>query len=190
MMQKKYEDFGIVLDFLPHGSPTDPRPVHLREPIAQVLGETFFTLLEVVPARGVSFSSQERVYLGKNQRDKIDRIKQRISYEDLTANAKNELPHAIRKAIQSNEQRFVDFFNHAGPVTTRLHSLELIPGVGKKLMSIILEEREKRKFESLKDLQNRIKGLDVMNALVERVLREIQGQDRYYLFARPRRVSP
>ena len=84
-MEKKYEDRGIVLDFLPEGHPSDPRPVHLREPIAQILGDTFFTMLELVPLKGVAFSPNERVFIARGEREKIERIKRRISYEDLTA---------------------------------------------------------------------------------------------------------
>ncbi len=186
-MQKKYEDFGIVLDFLPHGSPSDPRPIHLREPVAQVLGENFFTLLEVVPAKDVTLHSQEKISLGKETRDKVERIRQRIGYEDLTATAKNELPHAIGKAIEENENRFVEFFNKAGPLTTRLHQLELLPGVGKKLMWVILQEREKGPFKSLADIGERVKGLDAKGSLIKRILLEIQGKDVYFLFARPMR---
>lgn len=185
MSQKKYEDFGIVLDFLPSGSPKDTRPVHLREPIAQVLGETFFTLLEVVPLPNTKLEIQERVYLGKEKREKISRIKQRIGYDDLTATAKSELPHAISQAIERNEQRFVEFFNKSEAITTRLHPVELLPGVGKKLMQTILEERKKAPFVSLQDIEQRIKGLNVKEALVKRILMEIQGVDRYFLFCRP-----
>ncbi|MEM2282382.1 MAG: DUF655 domain-containing protein [Candidatus Hadarchaeales archaeon] len=186
-MQKKYEDFGIVIDFLPHGSPTDPRPIHLREPIAQIVGSTFFTLLEAVPMENVTLQIQEKVYLGRERREKISRIKQRVGYEDLTATAKNELPHAIRKTIEESENRFLEFFNKAGPLTTRLHQLELLPGVGKKLMETILQEREKSPFTSFADIEARVKGLDVKEALTKRILLEIQGKDRYFLFARPSR---
>jgi putative nucleotide binding protein len=189
MQQKKYEEFGIVLDFLPHGSPFDPRPIHLREPIAQVLGETFFTLLEVVPSKGVTLQLLERVSLGKETRDKVERIKQRIGYANLTATAKNELPHAVMKAIENNESRFLEFFNKAGPLTTRLHQLELLPGVGKKLTQAILQEREKAPFKSLAEIGERIKGLDAKNALVKRILMEIEGKDAYFLFVRPWRKT-
>jgi putative nucleotide binding protein len=188
-MQKKYEEFGIVLDYLPHGSPFDPRPIHLREPIVQVLGETFFTLLEVIPTKGASFQLLEKISLGKETRDKVDRIRQRIGYDNLTATAKNELPHAIMKAIEENESRFVEFFNKAGPLTTRLHQLELLPGVGKKLMQAIIEEREKAPFKSLAEIGERIKGLDAKSALVKRILMEIQGKDAYFLFVRPWRKT-
>jgi len=45
--KEKLEDFAYVLDFMPYGHPDDKRPIHKREPLAQVVGEKYFTLLEV-----------------------------------------------------------------------------------------------------------------------------------------------
>ena len=39
------EDYAIVLDYLPHGKSSDFK----EEPLAQLLGETHFSLLEAVP---------------------------------------------------------------------------------------------------------------------------------------------
>ena len=186
MAQKKFEDYGIVLDFLPQGHPNDPRPIHLREPVVQVLGEDFFTLLEVVPKKGMKFEVQERVFIGKGEREKVERIRRRIGYEDLTAAAKAVLPEVVRKLVEDHPERFLDFFNRAGPVTTRFHQLELIPGIGKKLMWSILEEREKAPFSSLEDLKGRVKGLgDLKEMIANRILKELKGEDRYRIFVRP-----
>lgn len=185
MVDKKYEDRGIVLDFLPQGSPTDPRPIHLREPVAQIIGDTFFTLLEVVPFKGVVLQPHEIVNIGKEGRDKVERIKRRIGYEDLTSIAKGELPAAIKTIVKQNPQRFIDFFNKAGPITSRFHALELIPGIGKKLMWTILEERKKKPFESFEDIENRIKGLkDPVEMIAKRIELELQGNEKYMLFVR------
>lgn len=186
MTQKKFEDYGIVLDFLPQGNPNDPRPLHLREPVVQLLGEDFFTLLEVIPKREAKFQPQERVFIGKGERDKVERIRRRIGYEDLTSAARAELPSAVRKVVESHPERFVEFFNKAAPVTTRFHQLELLPGIGKKLMWSILEEREKAPFSSLEDLKSRVKGLgDLKEMITARILKELQGEDRYRIFVRP-----
>ncbi len=185
-MIKKYEDYGIVLDFLPQGHPDDPRPIHLREPIVQILGDTFFTLLEAVPAAGVVPALHERVFIGKDKRDKIERIKRRIGYEDLTAAAKAELPIAVERLVDEHPERFIEFFNRAAPLTTRFHQLELIPGIGKRLMWSILEERKKKPFSDFEDLANRVKGLPNPKKLVaKRVIMELQGVDKYRVFVRP-----
>jgi hypothetical protein len=47
IMEVKKEERAIVLDFLPNGYPFDKRPIHLKTPIAQVLGIEHFALLEV-----------------------------------------------------------------------------------------------------------------------------------------------
>lgn len=184
-MNKKYEDYGIVLDFLPQGRPDDERPAHLREPITQLLGGSFFTLLEAVPQPEVSLSSLERVYIGKEGREKIERVKRRIGYKQLSSAARAELPAAIKKLIEENPDKFIKFFNEAAPVTSRFHQLELIPGIGKKLMWAIIESREKKPFESFEDLENRIKPLSHPKELTaKRIEKELKGEDKYCVFVR------
>jgi putative nucleotide binding protein len=186
VLMKKYEDYGIVLDFLPQGHPDDPRPMHLREPIAQILGDTFFTLLEAVPLKGVSMMPHERVYIGRDKRDKVERVKRRIGYEELTAAAKAELPTAVENLVSAFPERFIEFFNRAAPLTTRFHQLELIPGIGKKLMWNILEERKRAPFADFKDLANRIRALPHPEKLVaKRIVAELEGVDKYRVFVRP-----
>jgi len=192
LVNKKYEDRGIVLDFLLQGHPSDPRPIHLREPIAQILGDTFFTLLEIVPMMGVTFTPHERVFIGKGERDKVERIKRRMGYEELTAAAKAELPVAIEGLVNEVPERFIEFFNRAAPLTTRFHQLELVPGVGKKLMWAIIEERKKGPFADFDDLEKRVRGLTKPKSLIaKRITMELQGIDRYRVFVRPpsRRAS-
>ena len=49
----KAEDYVVVLDFLPRGKGSSFK----AEPLAQVLGLEYFTLLEVVPKEGMKYSS-------------------------------------------------------------------------------------------------------------------------------------
>lgn len=185
-MEKKYEDRGLVLDFLPQGHPSDPRPIHLREPIAQILGDTFFTLLEVVPVKDVTFLPLERAFIGKGEREKVDRVKRRVGYEELTAAAKAELPVAIECLIAEAPERFVEFFNRAAPLTMRFHQLELVPGIGKKLMWAIIEERKKGPFADFQDIEKRVKGLVNPKGLAaRRIEMELRGDDKYRVFVRP-----
>jgi putative nucleotide binding protein len=185
LSEKKYEDRAVVLDILIQGHPNDPRPVHLREPVLQVLGDTFFTMLEVVPLPGATFVQQEQIYIGKKAREKVERIRRRIGYEELTTTAKTELAAAIQAVVVKSPERFIDFFNRAGPLTTRFHQLELVPGIGKKLMWAILEEREKGLFADFKDLEKRVKGLSNPGALVaKRIEMELEGADKYSIFVR------
>jgi len=173
------DEYAIVLDFLPHGKAGDRK----AEPIAQTLGEKFFNLLEVVIREGVEVKPRERIYIGDEKRDKVKYIKGRISYNELTNFAKTELEEILMDQVSKDEKRFVKIFNIAGPISTRMHALELLPGIGKKHLWDIIKERKKKPFESFKELQERIEVLpDPKKMIVKRILSELEGKDRHRLF--------
>lgn len=179
-----YEEYAYVLDFLPHGHPLESTPLFRREPIAQVIGETYFTLLEVVPKPGVFLHPGERVFIGKGERDKIARVRRRISYDDLTISARDELVNVLEVIVSKQEKRFVNFFNNVGAITTRLHALQLLPGIGRKLLWMILDERKRKPFESFEDIKKRTKIPDPKKLIVKRIIMELSGEDKYKLFVK------
>ena len=184
-MSKKYEDYGIVLDFLRDGHHDEQKPAQYREPIAQLLGGEYLTLLEAVPHEDASLSPQDEVDIGKEGRDEIERVKKRIDYKDLTSAAKAELPVVIKKLIKENEDEYVEFFNEASPITNRYHQFELIPGIGKKLMWSIIEARQAKKFESFEDLKERVKSLPNPEKIIsKRIENELKGEEKYSIFTR------
>ncbi len=173
------DEYVIVLDFLPRGKAMDRK----IEPIAQAIGEKFFNLLEVVIKEDKPVNVGDRIYIGDDKREHVKYIKSRINYAELTNFAKNEIEDAIRKLIDKDEKRFIDFFNRAGPITTRLHSLELLPGIGKKHLWDIITERRKKPFESFEELQKRVGMLpDPKKMIVKRIVEELKGTDRHRLF--------
>jgi putative nucleotide binding protein len=176
----KKEEYLIVLDFLPMGKATDKR----AEPTVQGIGESYFMLLEVVIKKGIQPKPKDRIYIGSGKREKVEYIKRRITYEDLTSFAKNILEEVVSEIVEKNEKRFVNFFNTSGPITTRMHSLELLPGLGKKHLFNILQERRRKPFESFEDIKNRIEMLsDPKKMIVKRILQEIQNkEERHKLF--------
>ena len=177
------EEYAVVLDFLPNGYPFDNRPSHKKTAIVQALGEQHFVLLELVPKKGLVLQSQERVYIGEDKRDKIHHINGRLPMSKLTETAKKELEIAVAELVDKNEKRFVEFFNKAMPLSTRMHSIELLPGLGKKRMWEILEERRVKLFESFADLKKRIPLMpDPKKAIVKRILEELKGKEKHYLF--------
>ena len=182
-MEKRYEEHAYVLDYLPHGRP-GTRPYRAGA-LVQVVGEDFFTLLEAVVKEGLILKPLDRVYVGKNTRDRVTYIIGRIDYEELTTAARMELPTAVEKIVINREKWFIDFFNTAQAITPRMHALELIPGIGKKYMWQILGEREKRPFQSFEDLQQRANLPNPAKLIVKRILEELGGQSKYRLFTRP-----
>ena len=177
------EEKAITLDFLPNGYPFDTRPMFKKTPIAQALGNDHFILLELVPKKGVFLQPYEGVYVGEGKRDKIHHVVGKIPYEKLTETAKGELDFVIKDLVEKNEKRFVDFFNGAGPINTRRHQLELLPGVGKKHMWEIIEKRQEKPFESFADIKERIKLLpDPKNAVIKKIISDLKGEDKHRLF--------
>ncbi len=181
------EEVAYILDYLPYGRSDDPRPMYQKKPLVQGVGEKHFVLMEMIPKENVSPRPGDRVYIGEGDRPVIDHVKRRITFNELTHGAQMELPIVVEKIIISDEKRFLSFFNEAYPITTRLHMLELLPGIGKKLMWAIIDERKKGKFESFKDLVNKVKGLHAPEKLItNRVMDELKDDNiKYRIFTTP-----
>src|SRR3989304_507323 len=152
-IRRAKEEYAVVLDFLQHGYLEDSRPMHKKETVAQVLGKSFFTLLEIVP--NTQLKPYDEIYIGEGKRDKVVYIKGVLFFDRLTQTAKSELPFIIEKIVETMEKEFVQFFNTAGPISLRAHQLELLPGIGKKHAQALLEERQKKPFESFEEITKR-----------------------------------
>lgn len=182
-MEKEREDYAIVLDCLPRGYASSYR----REPIAQAIGEINFTLLELVPKEEVELKIKDRVYVGDGKWEQVKAVR-RLDYSKLTSAAKRELPSCIEELVKKNEESFIRFFNKAGAITVRQHSLELLPSVGKKHMWDIIEQREKKEFADFADLKKRVALMpDPIKAISKKIEEEIMGESKYYLFTKPPR---
>jgi putative nucleotide binding protein len=178
------EDYALILDYLPQGIPTEKS--FRREPMAYAVGESEFKLFELVPKTEAVIVIGDRVYIGKEPalRDKIVHVKRRVGYEELTAAAHAELPFVLQDIVKNQEPRFIKFFNEAQAITTRFHMLELIPGLGKKTMWAILEERKKGPFTSFEDLTKRVSSLKHPEKLVgKRIEDELSDpSQKYHIF--------
>ena len=156
--------------------------------IAQAVGASFFSLLELVPRENVTLKPEEEAYIGESKRDSIRFIKGQLEYNQLTNFAQNMLPEMVEKLVRRNEPRFVEFFNKGHAVTPRMHQFQLIPGIGKKHLIDMLDERRKKPFESFKELVERVKFFpDPVKIIVRRVLEELKDEQKYYLFVSPPR---
>ena len=190
----KKEEYAVVLDYLSRGYVKSDMSKFGGKAIAQAIGTEQFTLLELAPKNGVDLEIQDTVYIGKGKRDKIYRVLGRLDYENLTATSRIELEYAIRDIVEQQEDKFVEFFNTAEALSTRLHKLELIPGIGKKYMWEIIEAREEKPFESFEDISKRLPTLaDPAGMIVKRVQLELdttnpkKGKNKYNLFTQPPR---
>jgi putative nucleotide binding protein len=182
---REREETAIVLDFLPNGYPFDSRPMFRKTPIVQALGKKYFSLLELVPKKDITLQPGQEVYIGEGKRDQIHHIIGKLSIIKLTSTANSELEFMIKSLIEKNEKEFVDFFNNAQPLSTRMHQLELLPGMGKKHMWEVIEARKDKPFESFSDLKARVKLIpDPKKAIQKRILLEMEGLEKHLLFVK------
>ncbi len=167
----------VLLDVLPNGRPDDERPAYRKSPAAYGLGSESFRLYELTLVEDADVSVSDRVALDG---ELVSRYRE-VDLGDVTRNAAAEVEYAVEAIVDADERRFVDFYNEAGPITLRLHQLNLLPGVGKKLRNNVLDERKRGPFESFEEVSERVTGLHrPREVLVERIVEEIREDDLKY----------
>jgi len=178
------EEHAVVLDFLPNGYPLSNGTNAKKGAVVQAVGLKNFVLLELVPKNDVHLKSGDQVYVGAGKRDHIHHINGRIPLDKLSNTAAGELKAILPVLIDLNQAQFVEFFNKSQPLSMRMHQLELLPGVGKKHMWEIIEER-REPFTDFADLKSRVKLLPNPQAVIlKRILKELQGGEKYSLFVK------
>ena len=178
---KKNESRILVLDYLPEGKGFGQ--TKQREPTIQGIGTTWFSLLDMVVDKKGSYLQFTELPLPKiSEETPIKQIKRRITINDLTNTGYESLEEAVLKIINKNEKRFVSFFNKAQPITNRIHSLQLVPGIGKKLMWEILQSRKSMPFVSFSDIEERVKISDIRKMVLNRIMQELEGDEKHRLF--------
>ena len=173
---------AVVLDVLPNGRTEDDRPQYEKEPLAFVLDGADFSLYELTLEEAtLSIGDRLDLYDSSQVRRTTE-----IDYDDLPRGAVTELEYVIEDLVSEEEQRFVEFYNEAQPITLRLHQLNLLPGIGKKLRNDIIDTRKRQPFEDFEDIEARIDGLhNPREVLADRILEELREDDlKYRIFAR------
>jgi putative nucleotide binding protein len=149
----------------------------------QAIGKDHFTLLELIPKKGIALKLAQEVYIGPNIREEILQIVGKLPMYKLTGTAKQELEYVIKEIVHNTPQKFIDFFNKAQPLSTRMHQLELLPGLGKKHMWEIIQAREDKPFENFVDIKARVKLMpDPEKTIVKRIISELEGNEKHHIF--------
>lgn len=179
LRERRREDHAYVVDTFDAESSLAHR--RYVGQVAQLMGEKHFILLEGLARQGIELGTLDRVYVGPGRRNKIAVVLRRIGMEDLTAFARGEIARTVEKSISLNESRWTDVLNTMRPLTPRLHSLQLLPGIGRKRVWAVITERERKPFRGFADFQMRTR-IDPLKALARRVQDELEGSQKYYLF--------
>ncbi len=181
---KKYEEEAIVLDILPPNS-INRHDKYRNKTLVQAVGTKWFTLLELIIKSDSTVMLQDRLALDKEHRKEVETIIGRIHYDKLTSLATQQLELAVTKIVEEREREFVDWVNKATPVSIRLHSLQLVKGIGKKSRESILQQRKIKPFESFEDIEQRTEVKDIKSLIVKRIIEEISNpEEKHRLFTR------
>ena len=168
---------AIVIDMTPQT--TSEQPLE-----GTVLSEADFRLYETTFIEGTDVSIGDRLVLAPTEeREEIDAFRE-VGFSDLSNTARNELEYAIDAIIDADPQRFYTVYNEAGPISLRLHQLNLLPGIGTKLRDAILDARKRGPFESFDAVAERVDGLHRPREIVaERIIEELEDESvKYRLF--------
>ncbi|RJX51041.1 DUF655 domain-containing protein [Halonotius pteroides] len=177
---------AVIVDYLPHGRPDDTRPQYQKAALAYALETESFDLLELTLIEDADVNIVDRIPIDEAANDAVIEDVADIEYDDLSNSGVSELEYAIEAIIDADEQRFVDFYNDAQPISLRLHQLNLLPGIGKKLRNKIIDKRKRQPFESFADLADRVGGLhNPKEVIAERIMDELRDEDlKYKIFVR------
>jgi len=179
---RKYEEYAYVLDYKPRAKSTTVRG--RTGIIVGALGEERLTLLEILGIENSTFDVGERIYIGKDGRTKVQSVLGKMDYVKISDSTKDEIPTAVESIVTKNEAKFVDYINNAQPLTPRIHALELIPGIGKSFLNVIIKEREKAAFESFVDIEKRAGLKETIKHISQRIIEEISGETRMNIFVK------
>ncbi len=179
---RKYEEYAYVLDYESKGR---SKTVRGREGIIiTAVGEERLTLLEILGSENSIFEIGEKIYIGKEGRTKVESVLGKLEYDNISGTAQNEVRGVVESIVTDNEKRFVDYVNNAQPLTPRKHALELIPGIGKTYLKLILEQISRNKFSSYQDMEERAGLKDPIHHITKRIMEEITGETQFHLFVK------
>lgn len=182
-----YGTIVYVLDILERGHFDGYR----GGPIIQAIETPNFNLFEMHYNKNNPAKIQEKTVVTNDVNGKIGKVKKRLKYHGLTITSKELLNSTIKLHLEDAEQLYIRFLNNAGPITKKRHQLNLLPGVGEKVMWEILEAR-KKPFENFKDFDARVKSInDIKGVLTKRILNEIiDDESSRYLFVKRKIKKP
>lgn len=177
-----------LLDILQHGGVDQAH--HAWDPIAQIMVLPDFDLYEVTLNKNkiADLTLEEKYQFDIGKEALFIKVNKKLEHSHLTPASENSLPQVVQKYVKDHEERFVNFLNKVGPITIKRHYLEVLPGVGKKLMNEILTQRNQKPFESYENVIKRVPGFKVIDVIAKRIIEELEDDDvKHKLFVRKKR---
>jgi len=163
--EKLYENNAYVLDYFSRemGSKSDRNDIV----IIQLLGDSYFTLLEATSEKIDEIYIGKKISVGKENREIIDKILGRIKVKDLSDKSRERLEKTVKMIVDDKDEIIIDFVNNSKPINRAVHVLHLI-GISNSDTIEIIYEKEKSIFRSLTDLSYRL-GQNMTNKIIVRI---------------------
>ena len=161
-----------------------------EEYIVQTVGAYNFNLIEVVMKKDKTPFPGEFLYIGDGNRDDVDYIKRRITFDQLTKKAKRKLDYVLESLIKFYEDRFLEFINKAPArplVANQPHTLAEIPLIGKLRTGGILSKRKMMEIDSFNEIEGAsdLNEKYIITLLKKRIKKEMKGNLKRYYFVFP-----
>ncbi len=173
------DEYAYVLEYLPYGLAGSKD----RRPSAIILTDSLGLLLVALKKEAKPLEVGMKVYIGENKREEVHHIIERISPEKLNENGFMVLHEKLHEKVMENEKQYIEIINKIGPVNVRLHALSLIPGMGKKMVQKVVEERGKKPFESYQEMEDRLgASYNAAKSIEDRIIEEMENKDKYRIF--------
>ena len=180
-----------VLDRFDHGGMDRAR--HGWNPFVQIIIVPHFVLFEVEIKEDSDIKLMEKIVISGTESDGLANIKRKLKFADLSTTSKDVIDLVLEQYIKDYPDKFLNWINRAQSITIRRHYLELLPGVGKKLMKEILELRKIQPFESFDDLHERVPGFKPIHSISTRIVEELQGNEeeiKHHIFVKLPQQKP
>ncbi|MFW9780420.1 MAG: DUF655 domain-containing protein [Candidatus Heimdallarchaeota archaeon] len=181
---QRYINYGecVIIDFYPHGKSLSRDRVEDDNPLAVVITNRWFQFFDVVVTSNLRLKVSDHLILTTKNKKII--YFQEMPFKQLSNSALAVLPKILYNIVSGSEPRFISFFNKAQPLTTQMHQLQLLPGIGQKRMWAILGARKNNSFTSFADFTNRTGISDPVSILVGRIFAELENKPKYRLFTK------
>ena len=181
----EHEPSGIIIeiyeDFLPVGVKSSDS-FRKRYQVITVVGTEKFSILRCFmknQLNTVAIGETIDLEALKNNFQLVKKLKP----TEWSSLLKGEIEDAIGQIVKNNEVKYVDFFNSAHLITTKLHQLKLLPGIGEKRLVQILKIRDQQPFISYEDIEERL-NLNPVDVITKRILEELETEQKYIMFTK------
>lgn len=183
--KSEHEPKGIIIeiyeDFLPAGVKSSGG-YRKRFQVVTVVGTQKFSILRIYMKKHLNTIAMGDTIDLEEHRNNFQLVK-KLRSSEWSSTLKDEIMDCVAKIVKNEEVKFVDFFNKAHLITTKLHQLKLLPTVGEKRVVQILKIRDQQEFISYDDIQERL-GMDPVEIISKRILEELENDEKYVLFTK------